>query len=422
MPENQQMDVSCRLDETPPTDADLERVGWLSMGVNLMLIGLNVVLGLISGSIAVMAEATHNVVDLVSSVGVVIGLRLSRRRSDRFPYGLYKVENVVALIISLFIFIAGYEIAKDALFVVGREVETSWPVLGGVVCSLVIPVLFSHYELRIGRRGNSPSLIADAEEFRMHALSSGAVLVGLVGQSMGLPLDRWAGLFVSFFIFAAGWELTRDAIRALLDASVDPETLNVVRSVLADDPLTAHVTSVVGRNAGRCRFLEAIVVLRTHDLDKAQYARRRMERAVRSLVPHVERILITTEPVDTGHRYCVLPIAKRDDEMAEIFCHAKWFRFARVALDDGRITLEKIRENPCNHMQHGKGIALGRWLVGKHVGVVVSRNELIGKGLHYLLSDAGVETHITTHDQVMRALNDLTGQPSEPVPVDIRSV
>jgi divalent metal cation (Fe/Co/Zn/Cd) transporter len=82
-----------------PTAA-LEKWGWASIGVNVILTALNLSIAYASGSLAVVAEIVHNLADLMASVAVLAGLRLSQRKSHKFPYGLYKVENVVAAIFS----------------------------------------------------------------------------------------------------------------------------------------------------------------------------------------------------------------------------------------------------------------------------------------------------------------------------------
>jgi len=92
-----------------------ERAAWLSIAVNVVLTILNMAVAAASGSLAVAAEMVHNLVDLVSAVAVLGGVKLSQRKSRAFPYGLYKVENVVAIVIALLIFVTGYEIAKQAL-------------------------------------------------------------------------------------------------------------------------------------------------------------------------------------------------------------------------------------------------------------------------------------------------------------------
>ena len=81
----------------------LERWGWASIGVNLVLTLINLVIAAASGSLAVAAEMVHNLVDLAASIAVLAGLKIAQRQSKAFPYGLYKVENVVAVGVALLI-------------------------------------------------------------------------------------------------------------------------------------------------------------------------------------------------------------------------------------------------------------------------------------------------------------------------------
>ncbi|MBF0383580.1 MAG: cation diffusion facilitator family transporter [Magnetococcales bacterium] len=403
-------DQTMDLTSTPPSDRTLERVGWMSVGINILLTLLNAILGLLSGSIAVLAEAVHNLVDLIGSVGVVAGLKLSQKKSTDFPYGLYKIENIVALIIALLIFLAGYEISKEAIFSDSISVDVTWYLVTGVVLSIIIPVLFGRYELQMGKRGNSPSLIAAGQEFLMHAFSSGAVLIGLAGQYFGVDLDRWAGLIVVFFILQTGWELSREAIRALLDASLDSETLQKVQAILDSDPLTVQVKSVIGRNAGRYRFLEAEVVVRTHDLEKAETACHRMQETIRQEVPHVERVLIHSSPVVADHIICAMPVTEGGRLLTDCFCHAHSFHLSTINISTGQVGAGSIHENPFLTLEHGKGIQLGKWLVAQKIDLVLTPVEIDGKGLAYVLSDAGVEVRHTSHKQVAAVLTELTQQ------------
>jgi len=92
------------------------RVAWASIAINIFLSLLNLAIAAASGSLAVAAEMVHNLVDLVASVAVLAGVKISERESRAFPYGLYKVENVVAVGVAILIFFTAYEIAKKALF------------------------------------------------------------------------------------------------------------------------------------------------------------------------------------------------------------------------------------------------------------------------------------------------------------------
>ncbi|RLC56932.1 MAG: cation transporter, partial [Chloroflexota bacterium] len=141
---------------------NIERWGWYSIGVNVVLAAINLIIAFASGSLAVEAEMIHNIVDLLAAVAVLVGLKLSTRKSKVFPYGLYKLENVVAVVLAGMIFFTAYEIAHDAIFAPTRLATVDPWMLGGVVLATVIPLIFSHFELRAAQEANSPSLIAEA--------------------------------------------------------------------------------------------------------------------------------------------------------------------------------------------------------------------------------------------------------------------
>ena len=161
---------------------------------------------------------------------------------------------MVAVGVAILIFFTAYEIAKEALSAETRAATVNGWILAGVALSAVIPLAFSIYEMRIGRALNSPSLKADAQEYRAHVFSSGVVFLALIGQMVGIPLDRYAALLIVVFIVKTGWELLADGMRVLLDASLDPETLDQVRAIIEGEPTVTEVRWVVGRNAGRYRF------------------------------------------------------------------------------------------------------------------------------------------------------------------------
>ena len=173
------------------------QVAWASIAINIFLSLLNLAIAAASGSLAVAAEMVHNLVDLVASVAVLAGVKISERESRAFPYGLYKVENVVAVGVAILIFFTGYEIAKEALFAEPEATTVNGWMLAGVALSAVIPLAFSVYEMRVGRELNSPSLMADAQEYRAHVFSSGVVFLALIGQMIGYPVDRYAALVLS---------------------------------------------------------------------------------------------------------------------------------------------------------------------------------------------------------------------------------
>ena len=375
--------------------AQASRVAWASIAINVTLSLLNLAIAAASGSLAVAAEMVHNLVDLAASVAVLAGVKISERESRDFPYGLYKVENVVAVGVAILIFFTGYEIAQEALrSEAGPAVVNGW-ILAGVALSAIIPLAFSQYEMRVGRQINSPSLMADTQEYRAHVFSSGVVFLALIGQMVGFPVDRYAALVIVVLIAKTGWELLVDGMRVLLDASLDTETMEQVRAIIQADPAVTEIRSLAGRNAGRYRFLEADVALRVDDLEKAHRISRRIEDAIRAAVPHVERVRIHYEPrVRTHLRYAV-PLADPEGTISPHFGEAPFFALVLVRTADGQVERQEVVANPHADVEKAKGIRVGEWLVGLKSDVVLLREDVQGKGPAYVFADAGVEIVLT---------------------------
>jgi cation diffusion facilitator family transporter len=267
----------------------VERWGWYSIAVNVILAAINLGVALASGSLAVRAEMIHNLVDLLAAIAVLIGLKLSTRKTRAFPYGLYTLENVIAVALAMMTFITAYEIGRDALLEPARQATVNAWMLVGVIVATMIPLVFSHFELRAGRSANSPVLVADAREYRAHVYTTGIVFAALLAQRFNLRFDRVAALVIVLAIGKTGWELLADRMRVLLDASLDAEAVLEIRRIIGADPAVSELKWVTGRNAGRFRFVEAEVTMRVHDLDKAEAATRRIEAGIRQAVPHIER-------------------------------------------------------------------------------------------------------------------------------------
>ncbi|MGD8473749.1 MAG: cation diffusion facilitator family transporter [Anaerolineae bacterium] len=380
------------------------RVAWASIAVNIFLSILNLAIAAASGSLAVAAEMVHNLVDLVASVAVLAGVKISERESRDFPYGLYKVENLVAVGVAILIFFTGYEIAKEAIFAEPEATTVSGWMLAGVALSAVVPLAFSVFEMRVGRELNSPSLMADAQEYRAHVFSSGVVFLALIGQMVGFPVDRYASLIIVVLIVKTGWELLADGMRVLLDASLDNETLEQVRALVDAEPTVAQVRSLVGRNAGRYRFLEVDVALRVDDLERAHAVSERLKRTIREQVPHVERVLVHYEPqVRTHVRYAV-PLADAQGAVSEHFGESPYFALVEVRLEDGQIESQQILANPHQAVEKAKGIRVAEWLVGLKTDVALLREDVRGKGPAYVFADAGVEVRLTESATLVEAI------------------
>jgi len=388
-------------------DHTLERMGVFSLIINSGLVVLKLGLAALSGSLALAASATDSAVDIIGSVVVLVGLVISKRKTKTFPFGLYKVENVVSIVIALLIFVAGYEIAKEAIVGASGPVSVPWWALVGVGLTVIVPLLWSRYELRVGRAANSPSLMAEARHYQTDVLSSLIVFASVAASALGLALDRWGALLMVPFIAKSGWDLMSDGMKVLLDASLDAETLGQVREIIESSPGVAEVKSVVGRNSGRYRFLQVDIVVRTSDLEKAHHLSEQLEQAIRDGVSNVERVVIHYEPQSKTSLTYGVPLEDHRGTVSDHLGKASYFALVELGAEDGALLRQEIVANPHQTLEKQKGLEVARMLVDRGVDVLFLKEDLEGKGPSYVLADAGVETRITEARSLEEILTEL---------------
>ncbi|MCF8143137.1 MAG: cation transporter [Deltaproteobacteria bacterium] len=138
---------------------------------------------------------------------------------------------------SILIFLAGYEIVHTVFFETAQLNRGTLPyAMAGVLLTMAITFAFSRYELAQGKQIGSPSLMADAQHIRTDMLSSGVILAGLLVSILGWDLDKFAALLVVVLIAKAAIAILVDALRVLLDASIDFKTMDQVKTIIMINP------------------------------------------------------------------------------------------------------------------------------------------------------------------------------------------
>jgi membrane protease subunit HflK len=219
----------------------------VSAGVNVVLVVVKVALATVSGSIALLADAWHSLSDVFVSLFVFAGFRFSDASRRRVAL----VENVIALLIGVAILIAGLSILRKAFVASMGEVSNLGIAMVGTFLTIAVAYFLARYKLHVGGATSSPALIADGAHSHMDVYSSCAVLVGLLGQMIGLQLDKAAAVVVVFFIAKAGFGVIGDAARALaagemLDTTKRFDVRNTRMGSLLER-LSGAVEHVVGR-------------------------------------------------------------------------------------------------------------------------------------------------------------------------------
>lgn len=406
-PDQSQGGVANRNRDESKRDPEVRTMKRFAFGVFLVTLLLAVgkgVLAHLSGSLALKADSLDSATDSVASLMIWIGLGLSTRKTRLFPYGLYKIENFMSVVVAVLILMVGVQIAREALQTPTAIPQVTWPVLAGMLVSVVVSSLMAYFASALGRRTHSPTLQAEGKHRLVDVLSSTVVLGSLVSARFGFRVDRMAALLVLAFILWAGFQLLRDGMRVLLDASLDSETLERIRTLLESHRGVASVNFLAGRNAGRFQFVETALALRTDNLTQAHRLTEEIEETIRKEIPHVERVLIHAEPARREKILVAVPLADMGGAISGHFGEAPFYALVELKTDTGEEEGREVRVNPFASLPKGKGVRVAEWLIGLGTDVVLVKEPLRGKGPGYALDSAGVTVVLTDAEEVSAAV------------------
>lgn len=214
------------------------KVSLISIVTNILLSVLKAFAGLAAHSGAMLSDAVHSASDVISTIVVIIGIKISSKESDKeHPYGHERLECVAAIVLATILCITGLGIGYSALKnIVGREYnELAVPgmlaLIAAVVSIFVKESMFWYTKIH-AKKIDSSALMADAWHHRSDALSSVGALIGIAGARMGYPvLDSIASLVICIFIVKAAYDIFKDAVRKMIDEACDEETENKLREL-----------------------------------------------------------------------------------------------------------------------------------------------------------------------------------------------
>lgn len=236
--------------------------GLLSGGVgivlNLLLSAGKFVAGVLTGSIAVTADAFNNLSDAGSSVVTLVGFRMAAKRADDdHPFGHGRIEYLSGLAVAVAILVVGLELAKSSLEKVLHPVDVafSWLSVGILCASILVKLWMFFFNRNLSRRIGSAAMMATATDSLSDAAATSAVLLGtLVGHFADLYIDGWVGVLVAVFILRAGWGAAKDTLDPLLGQSPDPELVRGIQETVLGRPeiVGMHDLVVHDYGPGRC--------------------------------------------------------------------------------------------------------------------------------------------------------------------------
>jgi cation diffusion facilitator family transporter len=259
--------------------------------------------GTLTGSKGLVADGVHSAADAMSSLFILVALKVANRpHDDRHPYGYGKIEYISTLCASTFLFIGAGSIFIDALhtFKQGVHEVPGYPALLATVVSLCFSYILYSSNTCAGIQLCSPAIIADAKESKADSVTSIAVLLGLIGAEMGYPnADTIAAVIVSLFIFNMSVEMFLQGINGLIDMSVDKEVMGeIVTASLKIDGVSG-VKSIKTRQMGQKNWVDIVIaVSRKKSVLEVHGISEKVREAIMGDVNGISGISVATYPID----------------------------------------------------------------------------------------------------------------------------
>jgi cation diffusion facilitator family transporter len=280
--------------------AAASRCTWVSVGVNVVLTAIQIVVGVFAKSQGLVADGIHTLSDLVADFVVLFAGHHSKKDADEdHPYGHQRFETAASLVLGALLIAVGAGMLwsavhklEDPSTVPTVHVAALWVACG----ALVAKELLFRYMLATAKRVKSSMLVANAWHARSDAASSLVVGIGIVGNLAGYPiLDPIAALIVGFIVAKMGWGFGWDALHDLMDRAVDEEDVQAIRSTLLETPGVQGVHDLRTRKMGDMIVVDAhlevdasITVEAGHDIAVAARQRVLQRHRVLNLMTHLD--------------------------------------------------------------------------------------------------------------------------------------
>ncbi len=232
--------------------------GAVGIVCNLLLFAGKLLAGILSGSVAVTADAVNNLSDASSSLVTLLGFKLAERPADEeHPYGHARIEYISGLVVAALILLIGAELAKSSFSKIlhPETVEFSLLTLGVLVGSILAKLWMALFCRKLGKRIDSTTLLATSADSRNDVISTAAVLVGcLVGYFFDVKLDGYIGMAVALFIIWSGCSIAKDTINPLLGERASEELVrNISDLILSHEKILGiHDLMVHDYGPGNC--------------------------------------------------------------------------------------------------------------------------------------------------------------------------
>ena len=273
-----------------------------SILINIALSAFKLFAGIFAHSAAMISDAVHSIVDLISTAIAMIGIKLSMKQADKdHPYGHERFECVAALLLAALVFATSLGIGWAG---VQRILSGDFVTIPGLLALIAAAVSIGvkegvyWYMRRAALRIDSSALMADAWHSRIDGLSSIGSFIGILGARLGFPvLDSVAAIVISLFILKAAFHIFQDAIGKMTDRACDDETVDEMRKVILAQGAVEGIDQIKTRLFGNKIYVDLeICVDHAVTLAEAHRIAQHVHDAIEAGFPKVKHCMVHVNP------------------------------------------------------------------------------------------------------------------------------
>ena len=276
-----------------------EKGAWLSIITYIILSVSKLLIGYFGNSEALFADGLNNSTDVISSVAVLIGLKIARKPPDQnHQYGHYRAETIASLVAAFIMVTVGIQVILEAvknLSETGNEAPnmlTGWVALASAVIMFFVYL----YNIRLAKKINSRAVKAAAKDNLSDGLVSIGAFIGIVGSQFGFDwLDTVTAIIVGFLIIKTGVEIFKESVLELTDA-FEVEELEAIKATVKSYPNIEEVKSIKARMHGNQTFADLVIVI---DGDLTVFESHRITEEIENRLMeqhHIQHLQIHIEP------------------------------------------------------------------------------------------------------------------------------
>ena len=296
--------------------------GAVGLACNVFLFLLKLTIGFLTGSISIAADAFNNLSDGLSCLISIVGFKVAGKAPDaKHPFGYGRTEYIAGLIVAFIIVLVGFEFLKTSAdrIIHPEPVAFSGVLLAILAVSMLVKLWMGAFNSSIGRRIESPVLLAAGQDSRNDVITTLVVVLGMVaGRFTTLPADGYVGLLVALFILWAGVGIVRDTVAPLLGEAADPEVAQNIAEIVRESEYIVGVHDLIVHNYGAGRSLASLHAEVPSDSDFV---------AVHEVIDEAEKrvwqrtgvyLVIHMDPIDVNNEHVTALRAQVDGVLRDI--------------------------------------------------------------------------------------------------------